>query len=63
LGEKKEMTEEKDLTSLELKDIREFMRVYKGASFAGRFLRNLVVVIAGFIIAWEIIWKRIVGSE
>lgn len=57
------MTEEKDLTSLELKDIREFMRVYKGASFAGRFLRNLVVVIAGFIIAWEIIWKRIVGSE
>jgi len=51
------------LTEEEEKDIREFLRTYKGATTAGRWIRNSIVAIAGFIVAWKVIWEWFLGDK
>lgn len=50
------------LTDQEQKDIREFLKTYKGATTAGRWIRNTIVAVAGFIIAWKVVWEFFIGD-
>ena len=45
------------LTEEERREILEFLKTYKGATIAGRWLRNTIVALAGLIIAWKVLWE------
>lgn len=59
------MTEERKreppLTDEELKTFRHLAKVFNAGKLLGRVARDLVIGLAGFFVAWEVLGERIMA--